>query len=103
MTTVHLSGITRDPLSFYGLPIRTSPLVPPGKVIVIGAGRDVGVIDWPTDRTLMLNPRQPRNRYGDPSWLERAVFPTPGYTPRTLGGRELARDCRRQRRGGRGR
>jgi hypothetical protein len=40
----------------------------------------------------------PRGRAGYPSPFERLIHPTPGYTTRTLGAVEAARDRRRRRR-----
>lgn len=83
----------------WGLPVRISPFVPEGTVVVLNgdplrAGVDVLL---PSGRALFINPGA-RDRFGAPAWLLRAVDPRPGYTRHSLGERELARDVRRQRR-----
>lgn len=86
----------------FGMPVRTSTLVPEGQVWVVheDAERIVGqrVMRSPMTSSIVVNPRS-RDRYGSHAAVVRMLTPRPGYTRHSLGVREIERDVRRARRG----
>lgn len=85
--------------SLYGLPVRTSTLVPPDEVWIIEESdgelhRDESR-GYEYARVTRVAIYNPRDGAGYPSRTARAVKPTPGYTRHMLGAHEAARDWRR--------
>lgn len=91
--------------SLYGLPVRTSTLIPEGQVYLVDLPPDAAapfrawLVGAPTGRpTVIVNPRS-RDRYGSRAPVVRMLRPTAGYTRHTLGARELEREHRLRSRG----